>query len=84
MSFFELDAKYIVNPFHSNRLDLSEFGLIIQDCQFFCHQGSQFSIYFTRRKANGVAHTLAWASCNLVCPFFFSIPPICLEDPLLT
>ena len=26
---FELDAKCIVNAFHSNQLDLSEFGLII-------------------------------------------------------
>ena len=32
---FELDVKCTVDAFHSNRLDLSEFGLIIQDCHFF-------------------------------------------------
>ena len=32
---FEPDAKFTVDVFHSNRLDLSEFGSIIQDCQIF-------------------------------------------------
>ena len=31
----ELDAKCTVDVFHSNWLDLSEFGSIILDCQFF-------------------------------------------------
>ena len=35
------------------------------------------------RQANEVVHTLARASCNLVCSFFPSIPPIFLEDSLL-
>ena len=78
----ELDAKIMVNAFHSEPLAIDEFGCIISDCRGLV-ANSYFSIQFVKRQANRSAHCLARATRSHASPFIlFSIPSI-LEDTLL-
>ena len=63
---FELDAKFVVDSFHSSRLDELEFGRAIQECQVLCHQGVSFFICFTKRHCNNAAHVLARVLCSCI------------------
>ena len=53
----ELDAKIVVDVFHSEPLDIHEFGCIIGDCRCLV-ANSYFSIQFVKRQANRPAHCL--------------------------
>ena len=78
----ELDAKIMVDAFHSEPLPIDEFGCIIGDCRGLV-TNSYFSIQFVKRQANRSAHCLARAARFHASPFIsFSIPSI-LEDTLL-
>ena len=78
----ELDAKIVVDAFHSEPLAIDEFGCIIGDCRGLV-ANSYFSIQFVKRQANRPAHCLARAMRSHASPFIsFSIPSI-LEDTLL-
>ena len=75
----ELDAKIVVDAFHSEPLPVDEFGCIIGDCRGLV-ANSYFSIQFVKRQANRPAHCLARAARSQDSPFIsFSIPSI-LED----
>ena len=63
---FELDAKFVVDSFHSSRLDESEFGRAIQECRVLCQQGVSFFICFTKRHCNKAAHVLARVLCSCI------------------
>ena len=78
----ELDAKIMVDAFHSEPLAIDEFGCIIGDCRGLV-ANSYFSIQFVKRQANRPSHCLARAARSHVSPFIsFSILSI-LEDTLL-
>ena len=78
----ELDAKIMVDAFHSEPLAIDEFGCIIGDCRGLV-ANSYFSIQFVNRQANKPDHCLARATLSHASPFIsFSIPSI-LEDALL-
>ena len=78
----ELDAKIVVDAFHSEPLAIDEFGCIIGDCRGLV-ANSYFSIQFVKRQANKSAHCLARADHSHASLFIsFSIPSI-LEDTLL-
>ena len=78
----ELDAKIVVDAFHSEPLAIDEFGCIIGDCRDLV-ANSYFSIQFVKRQANRSAHCLARSACSHVNHFIsFSILSI-LEDTLL-
>ena len=78
----ELDAKIVVDAFHSEPLAIDEFGCIIGDCRGLV-VNSYFSIHFVKRQANRRTHCLARAVRSHASPFIsFSIPSI-LEDTLL-
>ena len=78
----ELDAKIVVDAFHSEPLAIDEFGCIIGDCRGLV-ANSYFSIQFVKRQANRATHFLARATRSHASPFIsFSIPSI-LEDTLL-
>ena len=64
---FESDAKEIVDAFHSNAEDISDFGTIIMDCIHLCKQVTNYSVTFIKRQANECAHRLAKAACSNVC-----------------
>ena len=80
---FEMNANTIVNAFHSSQTDESEFGIAIQDCRFLCQQGVQFSVCFVRRQANKAAHARVRESYALAYPFYYVLPPDCIEGVLL-
>ena len=78
----ELDAKIVVDAFHSEPLAIDEFECIIGDCRGLV-ANSYFSIQFVKRQANKPAHCFARATRSHASPFIsFSIPSI-LEDTLL-
>ena len=78
----ELDAKIVVDAFHSKPLAIHEFGCIVGDCRGLV-VNNYFSIQFVKRQANRPAHCFARATCSHASPFIsFSIPSI-LEDTLL-
>ena len=78
----ELDAKIMVDAFHSEPLAIDEFGYIIGDCRGLV-ANCYFSIQFVKRQANRSAHCLARAARSHASPFIsFSIPSI-LKDTLL-
>ena len=78
----ELDAKIVVDAFHSEPQDIDEFGRIISDCRGWV-ANSYFSIQFVKRQTNRLAHCLARAARSHANPFIsFSIPSI-LKDTLL-
>ena len=78
----ELDAKIVVDAFHSEPLAIDKFGCIIGDCRGLV-ANSYFSIQFVKRQAYRPTYCLARAVCSHASPFIsFSIPSI-LEDTLL-
>ena len=78
----ELDAKIVVDAFHSEPLAIDEFGCIIGDCQGLV-VNSYFSIQFVKRQANWSAHCLVRTMRSHTSSFIsFSIPSI-LEDTQL-
>ena len=79
----ELDAKIVVDAFHSKPLAIDEFGCIIGDYRDLV-ANSYFSIQFVKRRANRLTHCLAKAARSYASSFiWFSISSI-LEDTLLT
>ena len=79
----ELDAKIVVDVFHSELLAIHEFGCIIGDYRGLV-ANSYFSIQFVKRQTNRSAHCLAKDVRSYANPFIsFSIPSI-LENTLLT
>ena len=78
----ELDAKIMVDAFHSEPLAIDEFGCVIGDCQGLV-ANCYFSIQFVKRQANRSAHCLARAARSHSSPFIsFSILSI-LKDIVL-
>ena len=78
----ELNAKIVVDAFHSEPLAIDEFGCIIGDYRGLV-ANSYFSIQFVNRQTNGPAHCLVRATCSHASPFIsFSISSI-LDDTLL-
>ena len=70
----ELDAKIVVDAFHSKPLAIDEFGCIIGDCRGLV-ANSYFSIQFVKRQENRPAHCLARVVRSHACPFIlFFIP----------
>jgi ribonuclease HI len=66
---FELDSKLVIDGFHSNNHDATEFGEIISHCKrlyrsFYVNS----SVEFIRRQANEVAHSLAKAATYIASP----------------
>ena len=59
----ELDAKIVVDAFHSEPLAIDEFGCIIGDCRGLVAH-SYFLIQFIKRQTNRPTHCLAKAACS--------------------
>ena len=80
---FELDAKTVVDAFYATSDDNSEFGIAVQEYRFLCRHRPNFSVCFTRKEANNTAHNLARESYILASPFYYALPPSCIEEELL-
>ncbi|XP_073275463.1 uncharacterized protein [Primulina huaijiensis] len=79
---FESDSKIVVEAISSETEDNSEFGAIISECREVIRQKPSFSVCFTRRQANKVAHNLARASCFHARPSIWNTPPDFIIDVL--
>jgi len=76
---FELDCKMVVDDVHNSKMNLYEYGSIIQNCRTLLDHYNNFVVVFTRRQANSSVHALArealsHASHNTfdVIPFFIA------------
>jgi hypothetical protein len=78
---FELDSKKVVDSYHSNRRDESNFGaMIIRECRrSFSSFFTNSQVKFMRRQANEVAHILARAATSLPSFHLFIEMPDCIE-----
>jgi hypothetical protein len=82
--YFELDSKLVIDGFHSNNHDATEFGEIISHCKrlyrsFYVNS----SVEFIRRQANEVAHSLAKAATYVATPQTLVNIPHCIEHSLI-
>jgi hypothetical protein len=81
---FELDSKLVVDNFHSNKQDVTEFGEIIAHCRrLFSLFYNNSSVEFTRRQANEVAHRLSKAATYVASPQTLVDIPNCIEHLLI-
>jgi len=78
---FVLDSKYVVEHFHSNLVNSSELGCIIQACkQLFDYNFQSSHVKFNRRQANGVAHELARVAPSYTSSNIYDDVPSCIRD----
>ena len=56
---FETDSLQVVQALQNRDADFSEFGALIKDCLFLLQREHYFSVVFTKRQNNVVAHILA-------------------------
>jgi hypothetical protein len=60
---FELDAKVVVDKFHSNKIDLYELGDILKECRnIFVSNFTNSQVEFSRRQANETTRVLTTAA----------------------
>jgi len=81
---FEMDAKIMVDSFLSSRHDVTEFGIIIQNCKTLLrHYYENSTVEFVRRQTNEVVHKLAKAALlSTSLQVLFKIPD-CIENTLI-
>jgi ribonuclease HI len=81
---FELDSKLVIDGFHSNNHDATEFGEIISHCKrLYSSFYVNSSVEFIRRQANEVAHSLAKAATYIASPQVLVDIPNCIEHILI-
>jgi ribonuclease HI len=81
---FELDAKKVVDYFNNGSNDITEFGVIVEECRRSCNLHFENSkVEFTRRQANEVAHTLAREATFLASPHTFNVAPLCIATLII-
>ena len=77
---FELDAKKVLDYFNKGGNDISEFGVIMDECRKNCNDCFENSkVEFSRRQANVVAHTLARETISPASPHVFDDVPLCIS-----
>ncbi|XVF49851.1 hypothetical protein PTKIN_Ptkin04bG0049500 [Pterospermum kingtungense] len=59
---FEFDAKGVVEAIGANKVDSSEFGVIVGECRRFLQMEAGFSLHFVKSRANGMAHVFVMQS----------------------
>ena len=74
----------VVDALYATCDDNSKFGIVVQECRFFCKHRPKFYVCFTRREANKTTHKLARDSYILASHFYFALPPSCIDKALLT
>jgi ribonuclease HI len=81
---FAMDSKLTIEAFLASRNDLSEFGNIISSCRsLFSSNFVNSRVEFTRRQANGVAHSLAREATLRASPVTYFVIPNCIESLII-
>ncbi|KAF2286332.1 hypothetical protein GH714_014300 [Hevea brasiliensis] len=63
-----IDVYEVSNALDSNKVNLAEFSLIIDECRFLLRQILNASLRWVRRRANRVAHFAAGELYYMVAP----------------
>jgi hypothetical protein len=80
---FELDCKMVVDDVHNSKMNLSEYGSIIQNCRTLLDHYNDFVVVFTRRQANGSAHALAREALSHASRSTFDVIPFCIATIIM-
>lgn len=65
--YFESDCKILVDKVSSNSVDLSEAGVLINECRQLLLFNQTYHLVFVRRQANVVAHSLVRIATSFSC-----------------
>jgi hypothetical protein len=81
---FKLDSKKVVDQFHQNNNNVSEFGAIIIECrQLFSSFFRNFDVEFIRRQTNKIAYALAKTATFLISVHLFIEIPTCIQHLII-
>jgi len=75
---FESDCKMLVDDVHFNKVNHSEYGLIVKSCRNLLQNFNNHEVVFTRLQANGNAHALARATLSYAPRNVFDVIPRCI------
>lgn len=82
---FESDSQLLVRAFHTNSLDNSYAGAVLDDCKVLLASFNSFLVNHVLRSANQVAHVLARESGSRSDPrCWVDVPPSCISSFLLS
>lgn len=77
---FDMDAKKVVDYFNKGHNDISESGVIVEECRRnFAAYFENSKVEYSRRQANEVSHTLVREADFLASPQNFNVAPICIS-----
>ncbi|XVF67798.1 hypothetical protein PTKIN_Ptkin10aG0150800 [Pterospermum kingtungense] len=71
-----MDAKVVIDAIQGQQVDVTEFGSMVNNCRLILSYEKDFSLSFTWRQANGVAHALAGLSRFYASPTYWDELPI--------
>jgi len=80
---FELDSKMVVDDVLNSKMNLFEYGSIIEKCKTLLDHYNDFVVVFTRRQANGSAHALAREALSLASRSTFDVIPFCITTIIM-
>ncbi|KAK6123061.1 hypothetical protein DH2020_043213 [Rehmannia glutinosa] len=75
----ETDVKYVVDGLTNIEKGMSEYDILLKECQLLLQSKPAFSVTFVRRNGNMVAHALAKEAFSFDSPSVWSSPPLCLR-----
>ncbi|CAN1238757.1 hypothetical protein LINGRAPRIM_LOCUS2180 [Linum grandiflorum] len=78
----ETDSLSVQQAIVGNNVDLTESGVVIDECKVRLACQPRFSVVFGRRSCNGVAHTLARRSITSAVSVVGEAPPEWLNSAL--
>lgn len=66
----EMDCRLVLDDANKDKLNLSQYGVILQDYKTLLSRHNNYKIVFTKRQANGSTYALtraalSYASCNI-------------------
>lgn len=79
----ESDSWLSVQAVNNDSVNHLEVGHMIQECRTILSQNTEFSVSFTRKQANRVAHLLARVRCEAVSFQDFLSPPHIVVESLM-
>lgn len=74
------DSWLSVQAVNNKSINRLEVGHMIQECRTILEQNLDFSVSFTRKQANRVAHLLARVPCEVFSFLDFPSPPLCVGE----
>jgi len=73
----------VVDDVHNSKMNLSEYGSIIQNCRTLLDHYNNFVVVFTRRQANGSTHALAREALSHASRSAFDVISFCIATIIM-